>query len=168
MIATQDGQVFEINEGGIFLNSSISLSLSAYDYNDVYNAPVINMQSMFFIFFFIYSSDLSRAFTLTENATLSLKGVSFVSGYFPEGGGVIVLNGNNILDIDNCLFLLNQAEGSQGGVIYSTTPSIITITASLFYNNTAAQGNVHNIESHIVRWRYLHDWRNTDSQIFVV
>ncbi|GEM_PF-1358608 len=57
-----------------------------------------------------------------------------VAGY---QGGVIRSGGGRALDIRHSLFVENAALSDNGGVIYSYAP--ITITASAFYSNTAAQ-----------------------------
>ncbi|MBI5944825.1 MAG: SBBP repeat-containing protein, partial [Chloroflexi bacterium] len=87
-------------------------------------------------------SNLYRIFTVNSNASLSLEYVTIVNGYAenPGNGGGIQNNGG-ILTITNSIFSNNSSTG-YGGAIYNG--GSLTITKSTFSNNVAVGGSVWN------------------------
>ena len=77
----------------------------------------------------------SRIFAITNGATVTLKGITFINGNATGAGGSIFAQ-NGVVKIDNCKFINNTANKANGGAIFINGFGS-TINNSYFEGNKA-------------------------------
>jgi hypothetical protein len=127
--------VFETNEQDIDDQSSTSITIS----NSVFkNSGGINSYSQLSISNSVFSQVGTSSAINTNQATLTMKNVTFSGCVSVQNGGAITAS-SSIVDALKCHFTNNSAEGN-GGAIWLESGSLLSAMSCMFEDNMATSG----------------------------
>lgn len=120
------------NQGTLTVNDSIFNNNNARVGGAIYNSPdsTLNVNNS------IFSDNNARlGGAIYNHGTSYVKSSNFTNNTAVRGGAIFNLNYNQLLNIDNCVFIDNNATYI-GGAIYNNDGNV-TVTGNIFTNNSA-------------------------------